>query len=68
MNWLKFIPVSSTTETSRQWNFAWSKTIYDTFQSANNKGADQTARMRRLVCTLLLTNPEDRFSLVEAQN
>ena len=25
------------------WNFAWSKFRYDTFQKANNKGADQTA-------------------------
>ena len=32
------------------WNFACSKPTYDTFQKANNKGADQTAPMRRLVC------------------
>ena len=30
-----------------------SKSIYDTFQSANNKGAVQTARMRRLVCAFV---------------
>ena len=30
---------------------------YDTFQKANNKCADQTARMRRLVCDCVLTNP-----------
>ena len=35
---------------------------YDTFQNANNKGADQSDRMRRLV----LQTPKDRFSHVEA--
>ena len=30
---------------------------YDTFQKANNKGADQTARMRRLVCAFVVRNP-----------
>ena len=27
---------------------------YDTFQKENNKGADQTARMRRLVCACVI--------------
>ena len=31
---------------------------YETFQQANNKGADQT---------LLFTNPKDRFSCIDAQ-
>ena len=31
--------------------------IYNTFQKANNKGADQTARMRRLICTLVVRQP-----------
>ena len=28
----------------------------------NNKGADQTARMRRLICTFLLVYGQNRFS------
>ena len=41
--------------------------FYDTFNSyGNNKGADQTVWMHRLVCVLLFTNSEDRFSWVEA--
>ena len=32
------------------------KPRYDTFQKANNKGADQTARMRRLVCACVIRN------------
>ena len=38
-------------------NFAWSKSRYDTFQQVNNKGADQTARMRRLVCNSVVHKP-----------
>ena len=34
--------------------------FYGIYQQANNKGIDQTARMRRLVCI------EDRFPYVEA--
>ena len=30
---------------------------YATFQKANNKGADQTARMRRLVCACVVRKP-----------
>ena len=30
---------------------------YGTFQKANNKGADQTARMRRLVCACVVRKP-----------
>ena len=37
--------------------FASSRSIYDTFQSANSKGTDQTARMHRLVCTFVLCKP-----------
>ena len=29
---------------------------YDTFQKANNKGADQSARMQRLVCACVVPN------------
>ena len=39
------------------WNFTSSKFTYDTFQKANNKGADQTARMRRLVCACVVRKP-----------
>ena len=37
-------------------NFDGSKFRYDTFQKVNNKGADQSARMRRLVCTFVVFN------------
>ena len=41
---------------------------YGTFQKANNKGADQTARMGRLVCACVVRkSPKSRFSRVEAQ-
>ena len=43
-------------------NFACSKPRYDTFQKANNKGADQTARMRRLVCAYVITPGRQVFS------
>ena len=48
---------------ARKLKFASSKFRYDSFQLANNKGADQTARS----APLLLANTEDRFSCVEAQ-
>ena len=32
----------------------------------NNKGADQTARMRRLVCACVVKKNADRFSCVKA--
>ena len=35
-------------------NFACSKCTYDNFIIGNNKGADQTARMRRLVCACVV--------------
>ena len=39
------------------YNFTCSKYTYNTFQKANNKGADQTARMRRLVCACVVRKP-----------
>ena len=36
------------------WHFACSKSRYDSLQQANNKGADQTARMHRLVCVFVI--------------
>ena len=37
-------------------NFACSKLRYGTLQNANNKGADQTAWMRRLFCVRVVRN------------
>ena len=40
---------------------------YGTFQKANKKGADQSARMRRLVCNSVVPKPpKDRFSCATA--
>ena len=39
------------------WNFACIKYTYDTFQRANNKGADQTSQMFRLVCFFVVRKP-----------
>ena len=47
-------------------SFACSKFRYDTFQKVNNKGADQTAGMRRLVCPFVFGKPEDTFFRAEA--
>ena len=41
-------------------NFSRSKSRYDTFQKTNNKSADQTARMRRLVCVFVIAKPRRR--------
>ena len=38
-------------------NFACNKAGYYTFQIENNKGADQSAQMRRLVCTFIVRTP-----------
>ena len=38
-------------------NFTCSKLRYCTLQNPNNKGADQTAQMRRLVCTCVVRKP-----------
>ena len=42
---------------ARKLKFAHREPRYDTFQKANNKGADQTARMRRLVCACVVCKP-----------
>ena len=34
---------------------------YDTFQKANNKGADQSARMHKLVCAFVVPKPRRLF-------
>ena len=41
------------------------KSRYDTFQYVNNKGTDQTAPMRSLVCAIVVS---EMFSRVEAQS
>ena len=46
-------PGSSATD----WNFGRRKFRYDTLQLANNQGADQTARMHRLVCAFVVRKP-----------
>ena len=38
-------------------NFTRGKFTYETYQKANNKGADQSARMRRLVCVCVVRKP-----------
>ena len=52
-----FKSVFSATETS--WNVEISPvaSLYNTFQNANNKGAEQTARMRRLVRACVVGKP-----------
>ena len=45
------IGLLSYTDQLESWNFWYSKYRYYTIQVANNKGADQTAQMRRLICT-----------------
>ena len=47
----------SYTDWLENWNFTCSKFTYDTFHKVNNKGADQTARMRRLVCACVVRKP-----------
>ena len=49
----RFEPVSSATSLNII-IFACSMFRDDTFQNANNKGADQAARMRRLVCAFVV--------------
>ena len=50
-------------------NFTCSKFTYETFKKANNKGADQTARKRRLLCACVVGYPpKDRFCHVAAQS
>ena len=39
---------------ARKCNFTYGKFRYDTYQKANNKGTDQSARMRRLVCAYVV--------------
>ena len=50
------------------WNFTSSKFTYDTFQNANNRGADQTARMRRLVCACVVRKPPKTGFLASRPN
>ena len=45
------------TDWLENWNFTCRKLKCDTFHQANNKGADQAARMRRLVCVCVVRKP-----------
>ena len=38
----------------KSWRFGFSQCRYYTILAANNKGADQTARMRRLICAFVV--------------
>ena len=50
------------------WNLICTKFItYATFQKANNKGADQTARMCRLVCACVVRKPP-KTSILETRS
>ena len=42
---------------AKKWNFTRIKLTYDTFHKTNNKDADQSARMRRLVCACVGRKP-----------
>ena len=42
---------------ARKLKFHLSKLTYDTFQKANDKGANQTVQMRRLVCACVVPKP-----------
>ena len=41
-------------------NNIWRIKSYFTFQIVNNKGADQTARMRRLVCAYVIRKQQSQ--------
>ena len=45
-----------------------SKSVYDTFQSANNKGAVQTAPKRRLVCAFVVCNVSEGAKIMNRYN
>ena len=60
-----FRPARTQVRLLENFNFTYSKFSYDTFQKVNNKGADQTVRMRRLVCTYVVLKPPE-FSRVKA--
>ena len=47
-------PVSSATETSKKTEIS----LVEAFQKANSKGADQSGRMHRLVCTFVVRKPQ----------
>ena len=54
-----FKPISLVIETSYKIEiFGSSKFTYGTFQKVKNKGADQTVRMHRLLCTCVVREPQ----------
>ena len=57
-NKVRLKPACSATETSWKVEISLMASLdCDTFQKAKNKGADQTARVRRLVCAYVFRNP-----------
>ena len=65
----RYKPVSSATETSLTIQISPEASLcMKLSKKANNEGADQTERMRRLVCTCVVRKPPMTcFSHVEAQ-
>ena len=62
-----FKPVSSATGTSQNVEISPVASLHDTVQKENNKGADQTAWMRRALRLCCAPTSKDRFSRDEAQ-
>ena len=68
-------PTNRVTQTSlfcltgwlENWNFARSKSRYDSSQKATIKVVDETARMHRLVCAFIVTNHWRKVFLVAVQ-
>ena len=52
---------------ARNGNFPRSKCRYDSSKKADNKVADETARMRRLVCAFIVTNHRRQVFAVVVQ-
>ena len=62
-----FKPVSSAKETSLKIEISPAASLHMILSKKQKKGADQTARMRRLVCACVVHKPpEDRVSRVKA--
>ena len=64
-----FKPVSTATETSQKIETSPKASLHMIlFQKANNKGVDQTARMRRLVCAFAVHKPQKTGFLASRSN
>ena len=51
---LRLKPALSNRDKLESWNFGYRNKMHYTIYVANNKGADLTARMRRLICTFVV--------------